>query len=74
MTNDEFIGYCEIHCTTERALFSGTHVNRMLDLAGFPPGFEKQVEASNWFSVHEEMAELCKHAKTTALHAGLEKP
>lgn len=63
MDDDHFIGYCEIHCKTERALFSGAQINRMLDLAGNPPDFVRWLPASNWYSVHEPMQELCDLAK-----------
>ena len=35
------IGYCELHCQTERALFKGVHVNEMIELAGNPVGWLK---------------------------------
>lgn len=60
MTDIELIGYCEIHCTTERALFSAEHVNRMIELAGNPPGFKRQ---NGWVSAHAEMQELCDLAR-----------
>lgn len=34
MSDDELIGYCEIHCKTERALFHVSHVERIYKLAG----------------------------------------
>lgn len=63
MTDEHFIGYCEIHCTTERALFSGAQINRMLKLAGNPPDYVRWLPAGNWYSVHEHMQELCDIAK-----------
>ena len=60
MTDIELIGYCEIHCTTERALFSAEHVNHMIELAGNPPGFKRQ---NGWVSAHAEMQELCDLAR-----------
>lgn len=60
MDDLELIGYCEIHCTTERALFAAEHVNRMIELAGYPPGFMRQ---GGWVSAHEEMQELCDLAR-----------
>lgn len=62
-TDAELIGYCEIHCETERALFAGAHINRMIELAGFPPGFPAAVSPDGFLSAHEEMAELCKLAR-----------
>ena len=60
MTDIELIGYCEIHCATERALFAAEHVNRMIELAGNPPDFRRQ---SGWVSAHGEMQELCDLAR-----------
>lgn len=34
MDDRELIGYCEIHCHTDRALFHVDHVKRMCALAG----------------------------------------
>lgn len=59
MNDEELIGYCEIHCTTPRALFNEEQINRMtklarLDLAPIEKG---------WYSMHEEMETLCKRAR-----------
>jgi hypothetical protein len=32
--DEAFVRYCEIHSRTERALFSGKHINRLFKLAG----------------------------------------
>lgn len=61
MTDRELIGYCRLHCTTERALFHARHINRMLELAGHPEGFVKRVDG--WLSVHDEMQVLCDLAE-----------
>jgi hypothetical protein len=58
MTDDQLIGYCALHCTTERALFSADQINRMLDLAGLP-----RQRLSGWYSMHEDMAELSRLAR-----------
>ncbi len=58
MTDEELIGYCEIHCETERALFHANDINRMFVLAGEP-----DPNLTGWYSVHEEMEELCKKAR-----------
>lgn len=58
MTDDELIGYCQIHCETPRALFHADHVNRMLVLAGREPQ-----DLEGFYSLHEEMEELCKLAR-----------
>ncbi len=62
MNDKELIGYCEIHCTSERALFNEKQINRMIALAGYPPNFVNSVR-SGWYSLHEEMEELCRLAK-----------
>lgn len=63
MNDRDLIGYCEIHCQTERALFKGDDVNRMLQLAGYPEGFVRQVPGHQFFSLHDEMEELVKLSK-----------
>ena len=63
MTDEQLIGYCEIHCETERALFKGTHINRMLKLAGPPKGFASSVPDDAWLSLHDDMKTLCEAAK-----------
>ena len=61
MTDQQLIGYCRLHCTTERALFHADHINRMLELAGHPAGYVRRVDG--WLSVHEEMQHLCDLAQ-----------
>lgn len=63
MTDNELIGYCESHCKTERALFVGEHINRMLALAGHPDGYVQEVPKDQWLSVHGEMENLCRIAR-----------
>lgn len=63
ISDTELIGYCEIHCKTERALFNGNHINRMILLAGSPSNFVSSVPGESWFSMHEDMAELCELAR-----------
>lgn len=54
MTEDEsFLSYCELHCRTERGLFVGRHVNRLLDLAGSPPEY-RYMPPSQWLSLDAE--------------------
>lgn len=53
MTDDEFLGYCELHCQTARALFSGVHLNRLIALAGAQDRF-RQFQESEWLSAHED--------------------
>lgn len=62
-TDEELIGYCEIHCETDVALFSGRHVNRMLALAGHPDCYVRSVPAGEFISLHDNMAHLCKLAR-----------
>lgn len=63
ITDDDLPGYCEIHCRTERALFHSSHLNRMLALAGHPPGFHKCVP-DGWHVVREHtMDELVSLAR-----------
>ncbi len=63
MSDLDLIGYCEIHCETPRALFSGKHINRMLALAGHPEKFVQSVPDADWISVQEPMQELCTLAR-----------
>ena len=63
ITDSHLIGYCEIHCKTERALFGSDHVNKMIELAGFPENFLKSVPAGGWYPLHAEMEELCALAR-----------
>lgn len=67
MTDDELIGYCEIHCKTERAQFHASQINRMLVLSGAPgqPDFK-----GTWANMHEEMQELVEMAKAEKLIKG----
>lgn len=53
---EKLIQYCALHCTTERALFSPKHINKMLELAGRPE------RVNQWMSLHGDMAELCIQA------------
>lgn len=64
MDDESLIGYCELHCQSERALFKGVDINRMLALAGHPAGFAQSVPADQFMSVHEPMEELCRLART----------
>ena len=71
MADEQLIGYCEIHCETERALFKGRDINRMLELAGHPKGFIQSVPEDHFFSVHDEMKELCKLARVNLRRSGI---
>lgn len=52
LTDEQLLGYCALHCRTERALFHSSHLNRMLELAGYPSDYNKSV-TEGWHSVHE---------------------
>lgn len=61
-TDEELIGYCEIHCETPVALFSAAQVNRMLFLSGNPDNIP-DVPKDAWRQVHDYMEKLCKLAR-----------
>lgn len=63
MTDSELIDYCDIHSESERALFSGEHINRMLALAGHPKKFVQWVPPSCFLPAHDEMKELVMLAR-----------
>jgi len=55
MTDDQLIGYADIHCETPRALFSAEHIRRMYELAfgepysgPLPDGFYRVKEMKDW--------------------------
>lgn len=58
MLDEELLGYCEIHCKTERAMFNSDQINRIAKLAG-----EKGRVPKGWYSMHEEMQELVDEAR-----------
>lgn len=59
MSDKDLIGYCEMHCQSERALFNEDQINRMIELAGIP--IERRVVG--WHSLHENMEKLCELAR-----------
>lgn len=61
MSDEELIGYCAIHCTTERALFHISHINRMLKLAGREELSHR--DHGEWHSMHEDMEQLVKEVR-----------
>jgi hypothetical protein len=63
MTDSELLNYCDLHCETERALFSGEHVNRMIALAGYPDNFVHSINPQEWVSLHDDMKDLCSMAR-----------
>ena len=59
MSDADFIGYCEIHSKSERALFCRRDVNRLLELAGMQAD-----EWREWVSWHYgDMKAILKRAK-----------
>jgi hypothetical protein len=65
MTNEELIDYCDRHCESSQALFSGRDVNRMMVLAGHLDGFLR-VPDDQWLSMHKPMRNLCDSARARA--------
>lgn len=61
--DEELIRYCEIHCETERALFSREQVNRMMELAGVTDKWLGYPIEQAFISLHSDMNELCKLAR-----------
>lgn len=49
MTDAEFLGYVDLHCRTERALFAREHVDRLYQLAGLPP-IRWECRQHGWFA------------------------
>lgn len=62
-TAEELIGYCEIHCTTDRALFNGKQIIDILVLAGYDETTTSQIDPQEWMPVHDDMARLCRMAR-----------
>jgi len=60
LTDEQFIGYCEIHCETPRALFNGAQIKRICKLAKTEA---LGIDDDAWFSVKDEMKDLCKKAR-----------
>jgi hypothetical protein len=52
-SDDEFLGYFELHARTELALFCRAHVVRLLKMAGHEPSSR----LGEWISVHSEVAD-----------------
>lgn len=52
-TDEEFLGYFELHSRTERALFHRGHVERLLKMAGRPV----PERLGEWMAVHDEVAD-----------------
>lgn len=59
MSDEDFIGYCEVHCETPRALFSGDQINRMIRLAQLDIIYPR----NEWFTMHDSMRKLCELAR-----------
>lgn len=54
-TDEEFLRYVELHCTTERAGFVAAHVLRLYELAGERKPFHS-ASSGAIFNMHEEQA------------------
>jgi hypothetical protein len=63
MDDNQFIAYCQTHSQTERALFNGHQVARLMRLAGDPYGNADQWEAhgDNWRSL--DLSDVCRMAR-----------
>lgn len=48
MKDDDFLGYCELHCRTERALFSSEQIKRLCELANQNP--PENIDYHEWVS------------------------
>jgi len=70
MTDEEFLGYCDIHCETPRALFSEAHCVRLYRLAGeevFDPS-----RATRFYAMHAAEAKpLIEKARERLASGGL---
>ena len=47
-TDEQLIGYCQLHCETPRALFHTSHINRILKLANYPEGYPQEPLEDNF--------------------------
>lgn len=52
-SDDEFLGYFELHAPTPLALFARGHVVRLLKMAGVKPN----PNLGEWTSVHSDVAD-----------------
>lgn len=70
--DESFLGYCEIHSRTERALFNGGQIRRLLELADLP--VPRDIRDSSWLTMRSCVAdpliytarERLRAVKTTA--------
>ena len=70
MTDEQFLGYCEIHCRTERALFAGAQVNRLNELADFEPDpiLHTKLYNSGWYTMRASYAQPRIDAARRRMH------
>lgn len=63
--DDFFIGYCELHSETPRALFHKDHIARILRLAGYEEAAQAtEAQMIEFEAAHDdEMHPLCKQAR-----------
>ena len=61
MNDSDLIRYCDIHCESERALFSVSHINRMITLAGLSA--DRKMTGDGFYSMHTQMKDLVRLAE-----------
>ncbi len=54
MTDEGFLGYCEIHCSAPRPRFNSQQVNRLIALADYPEFAVNEVPPNQWFELDEQ--------------------
>lgn len=52
--DERFLGYVEIHCSTERALFSGRDILRLYRLAAVDT--QEGIDEKSFYTLHEDIA------------------
>jgi hypothetical protein len=62
MTDEELIGYCDLHSRTERGLFSAEQINRMVALAGLSEKVQRVPDGA-WIALWDDMQILCDMAR-----------
>lgn len=56
-TDEEFLDYFEIHCRTERALFNGHQIRRLVRLGGAEGDDVEDMRDDEWATVREDVAQ-----------------
>lgn len=65
--NDEFLSYCELHSTTDRALFSRAHVLRLHSLAHVPI----ELAPGAFFAMHADVVTPLAERARRSMHIQL---